>query len=483
MKSLKNKKPPLPQKKKEKKPLFLPLIKLNKTGLSSKKDLTKINLKKVYMKRKSITELVRSPKKILLKINKSEGNLHKEDQNEEIPEQISTNLYKGLYDEIKKQKEEAEEKQKIKEEQEKEEKIKKIEKLREQQEIKNKKKINLNEVVKEMLPKIDDLAEFEKEIQLKHKNLFETILPLLFSKKEKNKSNHFSMPKMLYDDIAYFRQRFGKKRPLKKITFSDGNMLYPNILDYNEYIIKIKQLLKLYKGENFVDNAFDFKESFYEDILTQIEYGYRPKIISFHKEKNENETALFEKYQKFIHNQKKEQNQQEDLSTTPIKKENASSDLATEDSKIFSFFKNKYTSNSKLKQLLMSEIDQKISNNHTSTLPTLVQFNNDLTPKIKIQNKDTINMSESESYENLDEEKENRLLEKRNKSSQDESKFDEDSASFLDNSYIFENSPIIQDKQKFVVKIKKKVELSKKREKSLYDVYFTNKMNKKKNML
>ena len=485
MKSLKNKKPPLPQKKKEKKPIILPLIKLNKTGLTSKKDLSNINLQKVFMKRNSITQLVRSQKKLLLKINKSEGNLHKkEEENEVMPEESSTNLYKGLYDEIKKQKEEVEGKQKKKEEQEKEDRIKKIKKLREQQEIKMKKKINLNEVVKEMLPKVDDLAEFEKEIQLKHKNLFESILPVLFSKKEKDKSTRFQMPKMLYEDIAYFRQRFGKKRPLKRITFSDGNMLYPNILDYNEYIIKIKELLKLFRESNFVDNAFDFKNSFYEEILTQIEHGYRPKIVSFPKEKKGSETALFEKYQKFIHNQKKEQYQAEDSSTTPVKKENVSSDLATEDSKVFSIFKNKYNSNSKLKQLFLgSEIDQKISNNHTSTLPTLIQINNVLTTKIKKKNSDTINMSESESSENVDVEKENKLLEKRNKSSQNESKLDEDSASFLDNSYIFENNPIVPDKQKFVVKIKKKVELSKKREKSLYDVYFTNKINKKKNML
>ena len=437
-----------------KKPLILPTIKINKSELHihSKK-------KKTNFHRRSVTNITKNPKNFLLKINKSESSI--------IQKSPRINLYKNLQEEITKQNEEIK-KVNIKTEPSTEEPKKIFYPI-------SQNKVDLSQIAKPMIPKIDDIAEFEREIQHKHKNLFENIDPLnLYNKKEKKVS--FVIPKMLYEDEEYFIQRFGKKKPFKRLQFSDGNMIYADILDYNDYVIKIKELLKLFKDTNFFDNALDFKNSFYEEILTQIEHGKNPKIITFPKKAEGKNSSLYEKYQKFLNRQQKKEHTNENTSNIMNSRVmNRDSIVQSDDSKLLSIFKKKMTKNSKLKQVCLSS---EINNTYSFINNTIL--NKDPSNYDSASDKES---SESASPIKLENKK---LVQKQKRRSTIffrndpiESRLDEEEDSFLDNSYIFEKNPTHKDNQtKFGLKIKKEIQIEKKKDKSLYEQFFMNKMNK-----
>ena len=479
MKLEKIKLPPLPKKNKNKKYINVN----NKTN--NNKESSLISRKSVFSNLS--TENIKSDLLIKEPIQKKENPF-------ELKGNKSENLFQNL---ISDKLEEI----KLKEEEKKKE-LERIEKEKEEeQEIENdiplylkykkfQEKIDLSKKVKLMIPKIDDIEEFEKKIKRKHKELFKNIIPsIMANRKEIFKEKPFKVPPLLYEDKKYFLKRFGKLKPnYEKDKIHDTNMIYPNIIDYDAFVKNFKKQFHLFNKENFSKNVYGLNNSFYENLLTQIKGNGQPKIVSFSKE--ENGPSLELKFQNYM-------NKVNVDFKSNLKKINQSETKTEENPLSVLIKKHKQESVSKVNKGSLAISESAIAGTNTLNLLNNI-FTRNKTHIIHLnKTHSTINLrrsvvtgksrlitllqNEDDLFDEKDDDdfyKESTVIKKDDKKSflMRNTQFT-DTNEYLDNSYIFEKNLKERGVQeKFGLKIKKDINLVKKKVDNLYDKYIIHKL-------
>ena len=369
------------------------------------------------------------------------------------------------------------------------------------------KKIDLHTKAKKMKPKINDVDEFKAELSKKHKHLFKKSSSSLSSYNNNFDDNDY-IPKMLYEDKEYFKERFGKKHPVKNISITNSYLLQPELLDYNSLINKVEDAFTNYNPDYLVNDVLDCKNNFYEDILNKITTNPQPQVISYsNSPTHQAGNSLFDKFQNFLKSQnpsniteaKTNNNFLESFvpfsnvltinTRNPVKY--GSTNLMTNINKGCSQVRNNLRGKNGSKNTI-----KRLFHNSES----FANYNSKIMNSLSVQPKSFFNINEknkekdiSKDEEDEESESETSLMDKKrinllfvpktqNKSGSGieiqngDIEFDL-SNSFLDNSYIFEKDSLNQEQnKKFGLQIKKEIQLHKKKEKSLYDKYLLNKL-------
>ena len=370
------------------------------------------------------------------------------------------------------------------------------------------KKIDLQTKAKKMRPKINDVDEFKAELSKKHKHLLKKSSSSLSAYNNNTEDNDY-IPKMLYEDREYFKERFGKKRPVKNISITNSYLLRPELLDYNSYVNKVEDAFTHYNQDHLANDVLDCKNNFYEDILNKIVSDPQPQIISYsNSSTHQAGNSLFDKFQNFLKSQnpsniteaKTNNNFLESfvpfsnniltINTRNLVKygsTNLTTNLNKGSSQVRNNLRSKHGSKNTIKRLFQNSesfanYNSKIINSLSIQPKTFVNNNEDNKEKDISKEEDD---EESESETSLMDKKRINLLfvpKTQNKRGSGieikngDIEFDL-SNSFLDNSYIFEKDSLDQEQnKKFGLQIKKEIQLNKKKEKSLYDKYLLNKL-------
>ena len=485
MKLEKIKLPPLPNKKKNLNKKIKNNNKTKESSIISRKSVISISSDNKKIKKSIIISPIEQKENPLkLKANKSE------------------NLFQNLIGEklediqLKEEEKRKEIEKKEKEKEEEEELEKDIPLYIKYQKFQN--KIDLSKKVKLMIPRIDDIEEFEKKIKRKHKELFKNIIPnIMANRQEIFKQKPFKIPPLLYEDKKYFLKRFGLLKPsYENDKIHDSNMIYPNIIDYDAFVKNFKRQFHLFNKENFSKNVYGLNNSFYENLLTQIKGNAQPKIVSFSKD--ENNPSLEIKFQNYMNKMTV------DLKSN-LKKINRTETKIDDNPLTVLIKKQKQDSVSKVKKntLLVSETEiagtniLNLLNNYLSDKNFYGKKNHDknnpfnkthssinirktgITGKSKLAS--LFQYDDDDLFDEKDDEdiyKESSLIK------QDDKKYFilknseiYGTNEYLDNSYIFENNlKDIDKKEKFGLKIRKDINLNKKKVENLYDKYIIHKL-------
>ena len=489
-------------KRKLGKPVLLKLEKIKLPPLPNKKRLIKKhnNKESSIISRKSAISISSDNKNLRNSIIKSPIE-HKENPFE-LKANKSENLFQSLIGEklediqLKEEetRKELEKKEKEKEYEELEKDIPLYIKYQKFQE-----KIDLSKKVKLMIPRIDDIEEFEKKIKRKHKELFKNIIPnIMANRKEIFKVKPFKIPPLLYEDKKYFLKRFGLLKPnYENDKIHDSNMIYPNIIDYDAFVKNFKKQFHLFNKENFSKNVYGLNNSFYENLLTQIKGNAQPKIVSFSKD--ENGPTLELKFQNYMNKMTV------DFKST-LKKINRTETKIEENPLSVLIKKQKQESVSKVKKNTLIVSETEIAG--TNTLNLLSNYLSDKNFFSKKKNHDKNNLNKTHSSININktgitgksklaslfqydddddlfDEKEDEDIYKETSLIKNDDKKSlilknseiDDTNEYLDNSYIFEeNIKDIDIKEKFGLKIRKDINLNKKKVDNLYDKYIIHKL-------
>ena len=482
MKLEKIKLPPLPNKKKI----------INKKNINKNKESSIIS-------RKSVLSISSENKNIKNSIIKSI--IEPKENPLELKANKSENLFQSLIGEklediqLKEEETRKELEKKEKEKEEEEELEKDIPLYIKYQNFQ--KKIDLSKKVKLMIPRIDDIEEFEKKIKRKHKELFKNIIPnIMANRKEIFKVKPFKIPPLLYEDKKYFLKRFGLLKPnYENDKIHDSNMIYPNIIDYDAFVKNFKKQFHLFNKENFSKNVYGLNNSFYENLLTQIKGNAQPKIVSFSKD--ENGPSLELKFQNYM-------NKMDGDFKSNLKKINRTDTKIEENPLSELLKKQKQDSVSKVKKNTLIVSETEIAG--TNTLNLLNNYLSDKNFFKKTHDKNnllnkthsSINIrktgitgksklaslfqyDDDDLFDEKDDEdiyKESSLINKDDKKSLVLKNSDiEGTNEYLDNSYIFEkNLKDTETKEKFGLKIRKDINLHKKKVENLYDKYIIHKL-------